>query len=431
MCGIIYAQNFNGQPVNVNVFDQYVSQRSRGHEGFGLFNGKHLVHAAQEERIINWLVKPKNDSDMLLFHHRFPTSTINVKKAAHPFTSKKRYGDTEYVMIHNGVITNAKELRQEHEAKGITYHSVLDNGTFNDSEALMWDLAETLEGNQEKLTAYGMIAFICVKLVKGVPERLYFGRNTRPLNMTRTKTNILLSSEGEGEAIKADQLYTYNYQLKRLTKRYFKVPSFKPYDPETWANWNQSHNANSGFHSNALGAGRSYNVPSYSDVVYEDDYRYSDYEDEEYENFPNYGSRRFENQSRAMVSIGAYLRSKFGKDVEAEDYEWNQEAHMFVPSGTTAADIDMLYQEAKDPDPKQVRRMANLYLVMNNASFQQAIWHVSEDLDELLQTNLDQERMEQQKLLERVEAYLEDDPEFLDDDSVSSSVMEGTVYGNE
>lgn len=188
-----------------------------------MFNGKYMVHAAEEDRILNWLVKDKNESDLLLMHHRFPTSTINVRKAAHPFTTGQYFGDTEYILIHNGHITNDHELMDDHEQLGITYQSVLDDGTFNDSEALLWDFALFIEGKQKELTAYGNIAFICIKRVKGKLERMYFGRNNNPLNYMRDDSGMILSSEGEGELIEADRLYNYNYELNRLTSRKMEI----------------------------------------------------------------------------------------------------------------------------------------------------------------------------------------------------------------
>lgn len=243
ICGLAYNQSFDGTPVNDNIIDQYVRQIARGTEGFGVFNGKHLVKAAKEERIIRWLEKPKNQSDLILFHHRWPTSTINCRKAAHPFTTKDYFGDTQYVMIHNGTVSNAKDLFVKHQELGIEYQSLLDDLTFNDSEALMWDLALTLEGKQDKLTAYGGIAFICMKMVNGEPERLFFARNhSKPLNLLRNKQQMFLSSEGEGEEIEPNVLHNYNYQLNRMTTKHFYIPAWDTsYDwEETRGKYNQN-----------------------------------------------------------------------------------------------------------------------------------------------------------------------------------------------
>jgi predicted glutamine amidotransferase len=256
MCGIVYAQSFNEKPVNTAVFKQFMAQHSRGWEGFGLFNGKHLVKAAEERRIVKWLKKDRNKSDMILFHHRMPTSTINVRRAAHPFTTGDHFGNVEYVLVHNGWVSNADKLWESHASMGIPYTSLLDDLTFNDSESLLWDFALTIEGKQDKQKAYGNIAFVCMKLVDGVPEKLYFNRNQpKPLNMHRDETGIMLSSEGPGKEIEADTLHTFNYALGRITKRHWKLWT---YNPDTvYAPKYQRHAGNSYDNDNACAQPRN------------------------------------------------------------------------------------------------------------------------------------------------------------------------------
>ena len=226
-----------GKPVNNEILEQYDKQKSRGQRGFGIFDGQemNMVHETKEDSILKWLVK--YDSNLLLMHHRLPTSTVNVKRAAHPFSTKKFFGKTQYILIHNGHISNAWDLLDDHENLGINYYSFLDDLTFNDSEALLWDFALFMEGKQDKIKARGAMAFICLKLVKGKLEKMYFGRNTNPLVLFRTKEGIALSSEGEGgELIERDKLYTWNYKLKRLTKRPLDFPGY--YTPSTYKSTN-------------------------------------------------------------------------------------------------------------------------------------------------------------------------------------------------
>jgi hypothetical protein len=128
-------------------------------------------------------------------------------------------------MVHNGHISNSHSLKIEHEKLGIKYKAI-DGARFNDSEALLWDLSLYLEGKQTKLEAYGAMAFICLRLTDGVLDRMYFGRNTNPLNMLRVKQGLMLSSEGSGSAIDTHTLYTWNYKLKRLNSKKLAMPSW-------------------------------------------------------------------------------------------------------------------------------------------------------------------------------------------------------------
>jgi hypothetical protein len=170
---------------------------------------------------------------LILFHHRYPTSTANTKNTAHPFTTKDYFGDRHYILVHNGHISNAYSLKGQHEKLGISYQSASQSGgltKFNDSEALLWDLALTLEGKQPAVTAYGGMAFICIRLKQGKLDKLYFGRNTNPLNFYREAGGIMLSSEGEGQAVEPHRLYTWHYGSKRLTTKSLTLPSYAEID---------------------------------------------------------------------------------------------------------------------------------------------------------------------------------------------------------
>lgn len=226
MCGIILGRDLTGHAVNHLVWGQFEKQISRGTEGFGAFNGEHIFKTPKLKKMRGWIRNSKNKSDFLMFHHRWPTSTINVRRAAHPFSTRDYFGDTRYVLVHNGHISNSRAMKLEHEKLGIEYTSVLDDGTFNDSEALLWDFALMMEGKKDSLETYGGIAFVAAKLVNNEITHLYFGRNSNPLHLYREKQGFMVSSEGPGENIDPHTLYTYNYKLNRLTTKHLIVPSY-------------------------------------------------------------------------------------------------------------------------------------------------------------------------------------------------------------
>ena len=186
---------------------------------------KNLVRSTTEKGIKKWL--KRYPSDNILFHHRFPTSTDNVKNACHPFSTGDFF-KTNYVLVHNGHISNDDKLRQEHEARGIKYYSMQPDGfSFNDSEALLWDIALYLEGEQTELKATGNIAFICMAMGKGNQhDRLYFGRNSNPLNMKFNDHILMLSSEGKGEPIEQNTLYNFDYKTRKLETKPLEIPQY-------------------------------------------------------------------------------------------------------------------------------------------------------------------------------------------------------------
>ena len=95
-----------------------------------------------------------------------------MRSACHPFSTKS-YFKNNYVGVHNGVIINDAELEEEQARLGIRYVSRMKDGAFNDSEALIYDIARYLEGEVDCLTACGSIAFIIIKRnPEGEPETL-------------------------------------------------------------------------------------------------------------------------------------------------------------------------------------------------------------------------------------------------------------------
>lgn len=224
MCGIVYCAGLDGQPVNKLVAQQFNKQRSRGTEGFGFLDNTsgHIIRATKERKILSKL-RNRKSSD-ILFHHRYPTSTDNVKNACHPFSTRDFF-DKKYVLVHNGWLTNAWELKTEHEKLGIQYASVQPDGRFNDSEALLWDVSLYLEGKQDTLKAEGAIAFICIER-SDTSNMLYFGRNSSPLNMSLDNRTLMLSSEGEGTPIERDTLYTYDYASGSVYEKPLEIKEY-------------------------------------------------------------------------------------------------------------------------------------------------------------------------------------------------------------
>lgn len=228
MCGIVYSKSLVGKPVNKTIKKRYIAQRSRGSDGFGFYTPEtnRLTHNAKEGRIMSLLRRNKKATE-ILFHHRYPTSTENVRNACHPFSTKD-YFKHNYIVVHNGVIWNKDELRATHEQRGIDYVSEQEDGRFNDSEALAYDIAMYLEGKVDKLTAEGTMAIIAIQRDnKGRAKALYFGRNSgNPLMMKHTDKTFTLSSEGEGTLIDPDTMYKFDYKTQAISRSACVFPSW-------------------------------------------------------------------------------------------------------------------------------------------------------------------------------------------------------------
>jgi len=195
-------------------------------EGFGFVsvkNGKlnkyfRSIHETEAMKALY-----ADDSPLIIFHHRNPSSTPNIKDAAHPIKVSHKDFAHDYYVIHNGVINNASWLKEGHEKKGIVYTTEMDTAVipkdgkpvntgkiFNDSEALAVELALYLEEKQDEVKTSGSLAFICLETEKdGTAVALHYGRNhASPLVLRTVEHLSILSSEGEGTEVTPHKLYT-------------------------------------------------------------------------------------------------------------------------------------------------------------------------------------------------------------------------------
>lgn len=153
-----------------------------------------------------------------------------MQSACHPFSSKGLKHN--YILVHNGWLTNAQELVDDHYVQGIKYRSQQADNRFNDSEALLYDVALYLDGKQDKLNAEGAIAFVVVERDGTKPIKLHFARNSSPLIMQFKPGRLLsLASEGHGEMIKPDTLYTFDYTTGKITTKALQIPEYR-YQPQ-------------------------------------------------------------------------------------------------------------------------------------------------------------------------------------------------------
>jgi hypothetical protein len=233
MCGIVACFDFRGIDVGQTIYQQFKNQRARGTDGFGWYlpDEKVIYRNPDERTAIRRLKRVRTNS--MIFHHRMPSSTRNVYRGCHPYSTKanEKLFKRRYILVHNGIIRNSHSLKHDHELLGIKYVSEMERPSqyshgsvireFNDSEALLYDIALYLDGKQELPEAYGSNAFICLETNKrGRPVKLHFGRNdSNPLNMYyRPGKRLMLSSSGKGKPIDPDTLYTFDYEKRTLSQ---------------------------------------------------------------------------------------------------------------------------------------------------------------------------------------------------------------------
>jgi predicted glutamine amidotransferase len=451
MCGIVYKHNIDGKPVNNDILQQFDKQRSRGTQGFGLFDGQemNIFKSAKEDKILKWLVK--YNSNLIMFHHRFPTSTINVKRAAHPMSTKKYFGNTQYILVHNGVIRNSKDLFAGHAKLDIDYQTMLADLTFNDSESLLWDFALTIEGKQERMKSKGDLAFICVKTVDGKLDTMYFGRNGRPLHLYRAKDTVELSSEGRGDDIKVQTLYTYKYNTNQLTKK--PMAFTQPEDHSYYGNYhysgtnynrdNTSSYPNSGFHGNTgYESLLPYGAKEW--ISFEDRHEHEEWEGVKYEPDEDGFWRPVVTVPTAPVVkkdepgswLGDTLRKKFQKYFDSGQLKIGAGETAEAPVKLARAKRTPVYTiaeggaiseqylednlEAFEPESGAIQNKTMAELCKAEGNFEMAYWALETEYDDVLCMPEDSINIKRRLLLEACMSFIQNDPEYLSVDSISS-----------
>jgi predicted glutamine amidotransferase len=200
MCGIIYVRRKNFSPVRP-LIKRYHEQSGRGTEGFGFVAVKDGVvvgyERAQTFGEIEKEMEKYKDANEILFHHRYPTSTENTPEQAHPIFVSNPKLNSDYYVVHNGVLRNYQAKKEEHNKDGFVYNTeasvkkvltfnsgsvfeVEETSSYNDSEVLAIEFARWNEGLISRMDVNGSIALIAYEVDKETKKvkALHFGRNS-------------------------------------------------------------------------------------------------------------------------------------------------------------------------------------------------------------------------------------------------------------
>ena len=231
MCGIVTAFHYgeNKEPVNEIVEEMMDDQISRGSEGFGaiFIDDKNKFKISRSTKQLKILVDSHfNPCRMIILHHRMPSSSSNKISQTHPMVVEHKSLKYGYLVIHNGIIRNAKELKDEHEKEGFEYKTDdQEDKDFNDSECLAIEMAKFIEKQTEKINAQGSCAFVALQYNKKTKTaiQVFYGRNnSNPLKLAKSRDFLYLNSEGKGEDIKINTLYSFNLKDFNIKKRDMK-----------------------------------------------------------------------------------------------------------------------------------------------------------------------------------------------------------------
>ena len=238
MCGIIASYSKDNKVDNAKrVVRQYKAQQSRGKMGYGFVAVRSktsdvvFAKSVYEKEILEELDKV-GDTDLIIFHHRVPTSSENSVVANHPIKienpEKLKY---KYFLIHNGHISNSISLKVDHEKSGFEYTTEKIETfnrrsyyTFTDSEALGIELANFIEGKSKKVEANGGVACFLLQLdKKNIPTALYYYRNENPINFFANQSSMFWSSEGGGEEVKKNTLFRLDLKTLKTSSAHLDI----------------------------------------------------------------------------------------------------------------------------------------------------------------------------------------------------------------
>ena len=265
MCGIVTVVRPTEQNTAKTVFKAYNKQATRGTEGYGFVSAKSdgtLVAYQRTQTLadIRTLLQ-KNTSNVVMFHHRLPTSVPNIAGVNHPIVVKNETLKHDYYVVHNGVISNDTERKSIHNKLGFSYttelkrgwcvngewYEQLDSVEYNDSEALAIDLARYIDGKTRVVDSVGAAAYVVMQFAKqsGKLKAIHYGRNaSNPLYETHLADgSLLITSENvhrTGTSVPIDQLrtITVNGQLKRTVDLKVAPYSYSRYASTYYGSYN-------------------------------------------------------------------------------------------------------------------------------------------------------------------------------------------------
>ena len=205
MCGIFGILTVSAENIYKRIIDGLTQLQNRGYDSSGLAvveaDGTADLHkyASSDkidslEYLRNKCVNLASTSKMGIGHNRWATHGMKSDANAHPHMSYNR----QFIIVHNGIIENYIELRDELISRGFKFNSQTD------TEVIV-NLVEyySREGN----TTYDSLNYTIQRLhgTYGIilidlktPDHLFCVRNGSPLLVGKTDDTIIITSEQSG-----------------------------------------------------------------------------------------------------------------------------------------------------------------------------------------------------------------------------------------
>ncbi len=237
MCGIVgYIGNDYAVPILLNALERL---EYRGYDSAGIAiieNGKLIVHkkVGKIRELVRALWGKNYKANIGIGHTRWATHGAPSEKNAHPHVDSSK----RFAVVHNGIIENYLQLRQELEKEGISFYSDTDTEVIVQLIAKLYkgDLKEAVLKAIKKLR--GAFAFAVItteepdKIIgvkKGSPLIIGIGKGENflasdipaILNYTR---NVITLDDGEIALLRKDSVEIFDFDGLPKSKEIFVVP---------------------------------------------------------------------------------------------------------------------------------------------------------------------------------------------------------------
>ena len=231
MCGIfgIVLSNNNDNIFNL-IIDGLTQLQNRGYDSAGVCvikNNKFVVNKCASTNKINALdklmsmkdIKESKDNTYIgMGHNRWATHGVKNDTNSHPHLS----GDSNFVIVHNGIIENYNEIKQKLIKDGFIFNSQTDTEiivnllqyNYNNQECkdMIYIIKQTID---ELRGTYGLLIQSLYE-----PHKLYCVRNGSPLLIGQNEEEVIVTSEQSGFCNKMSNYITlHNDDICVITKK--------------------------------------------------------------------------------------------------------------------------------------------------------------------------------------------------------------------
>lgn len=213
MCGILGCVVVDGDRSSVmeTLFNIFHNQKTRGTQGAGISinnTGSKLFRFRSIEPYRLFAVHNQKVWDnlkqgsLVLFHHRYPTSSPNELKYNHPIASE----DGKVHVIHNGILSNEHELFDELKDNHTFETKDKEGNRFTDTEVVVHVFEEVYKGKKENIIkalehVYKKVkgSYALAYNIEG-EDKIYLIKNSMPIIISKDEAgNHYFSSEHDKE----------------------------------------------------------------------------------------------------------------------------------------------------------------------------------------------------------------------------------------